>query len=186
MSTTRIDPEYGLPVPMRGVEIDLGPQPEHIPPDAFADPHRHGMRAGDRREIVPEIAIDGVLEVTLLEHVGLHVLEIDPRGDDMVLEVPARVLIVDHEHGDELAIHVLRRRVGVPSPATGDDHRSDETGVHVPGLVQVRVVHPEHAAPVVRSWTGACRHWPDVRMRPARRHGITDRDPVVIVVRRAL
>ncbi len=167
------------------MQIDFGSHPQQVPPYAFADTHRHRVRPIDCREVVPQEAVDRVLEVALLEFLAIGELEIHTGGRNVVLEVPARVLVVDHEQVDELAIDVLGRAVGVPPPFSGDDHRTDEARVGVFGFVHVGVVHPEYTAAVVRPGTSAFGDRPDVRVRPARRYGVPDRHAVFIVVRRS-
>jgi hypothetical protein len=85
------------------VQVDLGPHAHEVPAHHLVLLH---VQAG---QVAVDVAVDGVLEVALLE---LLVLGVDAAGiggvlGDVLVQVGALVLVRDEEHGDEFAVDVL-------------------------------------------------------------------------------
>src|ERR1700682_5180605 len=138
-------------MPVWGMEVEALAQGEKIPTDAIAffhAGHRHvrklvavdrpteirGAETGPKEQIEIAFGIDGG-EVDLVKLLGLGREPLD-----VVVNEPALVLVVFDEEADEFSVGVLRRSVRACHPLTRDDDRSDQTGIDVPSLVDVRVI----------------------------------------------
>ena len=118
-------------MPMRSVEVEAVAQADQIPADVIAFVHSH------HRHVAEQIAVDGGANVRRNEpatdnreiSVGiagaavqlLNRLRLGGVGFNVVVQIPAVVLVDDEERGHELAVNIFGRSVGTCHAFLGDD-----------------------------------------------------------------
>src|ERR1700693_26059 len=118
---------------------------------------------------VPRAIVGGKLEL-------VHLFRVTRESLDVVIDVPAHILVKQHEQTDELAVHILWLAVGIGHAAAADDDRSDQSTLDVFQFVDVGVVEPHNRAAIARSGTGSVPPFSCIDM------GLAWRDGVVFLV----
>lgn len=167
---------------MRRVRVVEIPKRGHVPAHVVALLHRH------HRHISKDIAVDRPLEVRIVEAraksrvhhpSGRHkpglgfvdAFRVSRVRANIVIELPAFVLIDGDEYGNEFLVHVLRAAARARHAAPRDGDAAEQARGHVAELVRMRVIEPEYGARIVRSGAGTLRDFPDIDVRAARGHG---------------
>ena len=125
---------------------------DQIPADVLTFFHRH------HRPGAVDVAIDGGAEVLRgkagseerehsiavdgLAFILVHALRIRGERLDVVVEVPAHVLVEDQEKTDKFTVHILGAAIGAGHASRGNDDRPDQAAGYVALLVNVRVIEP--------------------------------------------
>src|SRR5208283_4880579 len=126
-------------MPMRCVGIVEIAECGDVPADAVALPHGH------QRHVSEDVAVDGPLDIGVdktsaddgtghplwsnkRRFFAVHAAWVGSMSADIVLEVPALVLVEGDVHTDELSIHVLWATIGKRHAAASHHDDAEQSG----------------------------------------------------------
>src|SRR5580692_8898063 len=166
---------------MRRVKVESVPDVNHVPAYAVAPPHDH------RGSVGINVAVDIEFKITICESRAIERERASRIGGDglaflcaldrgrvscnVLVQIPALVLVNHVKERNEFTVHVTRRTVGTGHPARGYDDRADQTGVDIPLFVDVRMVEPDDGARIARARAGPLGDLPRIGVRLTRWNG---------------